>query len=79
MSMALLGFFRKPAPERPTIPVIEQRVITQDDVEAADPPNKQLALETQSLRRQLATKLVELSRHSETLRSELTRQSLSSL
>jgi len=80
MMRTLYNRWTKKTPrERPKIPVMEQRVVTQADVEAADPPNKQLAIETLSLRRQLAERLIELSRHSESLRSELARQSLNSL
>ena len=77
--MTWFKFWQNKSRERSRIPVMEQPAITQADVAPALPPNRVVASETLSLRKELAMRLVKLSRQSENLRSELARQTLNHL
>ncbi len=77
-----MGFWRfwksEPAMVK-TMPVISQPPITHEDVDAAQPPNVPATIKVDFLKHKLARNLIDLSRRSDELRSELVRRGLKSL
>ncbi len=77
--MGLMNFW-KPEPEPiKRLPVISQPAVTQKDVAAAPPPEVPATRKVDFLRDKLARNLIDLTRRSEELRSELVRLGLKSL
>ncbi|PZR89736.1 MAG: hypothetical protein DI537_20245 [Stutzerimonas stutzeri] len=79
--MGILKFWKKDnsRSEEKKIPVVVIPAITQNDVEAAPQPKVPATRQANSLSKELSRNLVELTRRSDQLRSELVRQGLSTL
>lgn len=77
--MGFWRFWKRRETEVKTMPVIAQPPITHKDVDAAKPPNVPATIKVDFLKNKLARNLIDLSRRSDELRSELVRRGLKSL
>lgn len=77
--MAFWRFWNNKTTEVKPLPVISQPPITYLDVDAAQPPNVPATIKVDFFKNKLARNLINLSRRSDELRSELVRRGLESL